>query len=91
MEKKGVGVRSLVRSTSGVKWSARASRWGLRQVIIRSIIHMDLHKANNKLVGAWLEHFWCTDEPWAYIDSQDSPWPGLGGSYHLPPYSIICD
>jgi len=20
----------------------------------------------------------------------DSPWPGLGGSHHLPPYSILC-
>ncbi len=24
-------------------------------------------------------------------DSLDSPWPGLGGSHHLPPYSILCD
>jgi len=24
------------------------------------------------------------------IDSLDSPWPGLGGSHHLPPYSILC-
>jgi hypothetical protein len=23
-------------------------------------------------------------------DTQDSPWPGLGGSHHLPPYSIFC-
>jgi hypothetical protein len=23
-------------------------------------------------------------------DTQDSPRPGLGGSHHLPPYSIIC-
>jgi len=23
-------------------------------------------------------------------DSQDSPQPGLGGSHHLPPYSILC-
>jgi hypothetical protein len=23
-------------------------------------------------------------------DTQDSPWPGLGGSHHLPPYSILC-
>jgi len=22
-------------------------------------------------------------------DSQDSAWPGLGGSHHLPPYSIL--
>jgi len=30
------------------------------------------------------------DEPWANIDSQNSPWPELGGSHHLPPYTIIC-
>jgi hypothetical protein len=24
-------------------------------------------------------------------DTQDSPQPGLGGSHHLPPYSILCD
>ncbi len=24
------------------------------------------------------------------LDTQDSPWPGLGGSQHLPPYSILC-
>ncbi len=23
-------------------------------------------------------------------DTQDSPWPELGGSHHLPPYSILC-
>jgi hypothetical protein len=23
-------------------------------------------------------------------NSQNSPWPGLGGSHHLPPYSILC-
>jgi hypothetical protein len=25
------------------------------------------------------------------MDTQDSPQPGLGGSHHLPPYSILCD
>jgi hypothetical protein len=24
-------------------------------------------------------------------DTQDSPRPGLGGSHHLPPYTILCD
>ncbi len=24
------------------------------------------------------------------LDTQDSPWLGLGGSHHLPPYSILC-
>jgi hypothetical protein len=56
----------------------------------KSIIHTDLHKPNNKLVSAWLKHFWCTDEPRTNTNSQDSPWPRLVGSPHLPPYSIIC-
>ncbi len=42
-------------------------------------------KLNNKLVNEYLKHFWCQDEPQANSDSQDSPWPGLGGSHHLPP------
>jgi hypothetical protein len=25
-----------------------------------------------------------------HLDTQDSPWPGLEGSHHLPPYSILC-
>ncbi len=57
----------------------------------RSIIQTNLHSPNNKLVSAWFEHFWCTNEPWAYTDSQDSPWPRFGGSHQLPPYSILCD
>jgi hypothetical protein len=52
---------------------------------------MSMHKPNNKLVNAWLGHFWCTDKPWTYTNSQDSPQLGLGRSHHLPPYSIICD
>ncbi len=55
-----------------------------------SIIHTDLHKPNNKLVSAQLEHFWCTNEPWANTNSQYSPWLELGGTHHLPPYSILC-
>jgi hypothetical protein len=34
--------------------------------------------------------FWCWDKPRATLDSLDSPWPGLGGSHHLPPYSMLC-
>jgi hypothetical protein len=37
-----------------------------------------------------MEHFWCTNEPRANSTSQDSPRPRLGGSHHLPPYSILC-
>ncbi len=48
------------------------------------------HKPNNKLVNAQLEHFLCTNEPHVYTNSKDSSWPRLGGSHHLPPYSIFC-
>jgi len=33
--------------------------------------------------------FWCTNQPLATMDSQESPWPRLRGSQHLPPYSIF--
>jgi len=63
---------------------------GLERVTSGSIIHMDLHKLNNKLVNAKLEHLWCMDEPRANRDSQDSPWPELGGNHHPPLYNIFC-
>ncbi len=34
--------------------------------------------------------FWCWDKPRATLDSLDSPQPEIGGSHHLPPYSILC-
>jgi hypothetical protein len=63
---------------------------GLGRTTRGSIIHTGLHKPNNKLVSAKLKHFWCMDEPWANTDWQDLPHLGLGGSHHLPPYSILC-
>ncbi len=71
----------------GPCWS---SGMGLGRMTSMSIIHMDLHNPNNKLVSAQLEHFWCISEPWANIDSQDSPWPGFGGNHHFLPYIILC-
>ncbi len=53
------------------------------------ITHTNLHKPNNKLVSAQLKHFWCQAKPQATSDSQDSSRPRLGGSHHLPPYSIF--
>ncbi len=64
-----VGVCSLTRNTSRVKGCAKASKWGLRQMTSESIIHMNLHRTNNKLISVWLEHFRCMDEPWAYTNS----------------------
>jgi hypothetical protein len=49
---KGIGVRSLVRNTSGVKGRVGALGWGLGRLTSNLIIHMDLHEPNNKLVSA---------------------------------------
>jgi hypothetical protein len=48
--KEKVGVRSLVCSTLGVEGHAKGLGWGLGQMTNKSIIHIDLYKANNKLV-----------------------------------------
>ncbi len=45
---------------------------------------MDVHKPNNKLVSARLKHFWCTNKPHAYTDSQDSPWLEVGEATTFP-------
>jgi hypothetical protein len=58
----GTGVHSLTHSTLGVEGCVGASGWGLGRMTSGSIIHTNLHKSNNKLVSAWLEQFWCTDE-----------------------------
>ncbi len=90
MEEARVEGHSLVHNTSGVKGACQSSRIGIRMNDNMSIIHNNLHKPNNKLVSAQLEHFWCTNKPRAYTNSQDSPRLGFGGSHHLPPYSILC-
>jgi len=51
---------------------------------------MVLHpNPTNELVKTHSAPFWCWDKPRATLDSLDSPRPGLGGSHHLPPYSIL--
>ncbi len=74
----------------GVEGHVGVSGWGLKRAISKSITHMDLHKPNNKLVSAQLEHVWCINEPQANTDSQDSPRLEFGQSHHLPPYSTLC-
>jgi hypothetical protein len=48
----GIKAHSLAHNISGVDGRAGALGWELRQVTSGSIIHMDLHKPNNKLVSA---------------------------------------
>jgi hypothetical protein len=88
MEKR-VGVCSLAHNTSRVKGCARALRWGLGWMTSKSIIHTNLWKPN-KLVSAWLKHFWCTNEPRAYTNSQDSPQLRLGGNLAITfPFIVL--
>jgi hypothetical protein len=46
---------------------------GLGRATIGSIIHINLHKLNNKLVNVESKHFWCMDKPHVNMDSRDSP------------------
>jgi hypothetical protein len=68
-ERKWIRACSLACSILGVEGRVRALGWGVRRLTSNSIIHMDLHKPNNNLVSAQLEHLWCTNEPRANIDS----------------------
>ncbi len=70
---------SLAYNTWRVEGRVGALRWGLGRLTTKSIIHKDLHKPNNKLVNAQLQHFWCTNEPRTNTNSQDSPQLELRG------------
>jgi len=74
----------LARNTSGVEGHATSPRWRIRTNDKQVNYSHKPNKPNNKLVNVWLEHFWCTDEPWAYTDPQDSPRLGLGGNTTFP-------
>jgi hypothetical protein len=60
---KGVGERSLAHNTSRVEGCVGAPGWGLERMTNNSITHTNLHKLNNKLVSAQLEHFLYTEKP----------------------------
>jgi hypothetical protein len=47
-----VRARSLVHNTSGIEGRAVVLGWGLGRLTSNSITHTNLHKPNNKLVGA---------------------------------------
>jgi hypothetical protein len=72
-------MRSLTSNTSKIEGHVRASGWGLGQMTSKLIIHKNLHNPN-KLVNAWMEHFWCTNEPRICMVSQDLPLPELGNN-----------
>ncbi len=43
------------------------------------------------MVRTQSKSLWCWDKPWATRTHKTHHGPDLGGSHHLPPYSILCD
>ncbi len=72
----------------GVCWKLRDRLRRGTSLLNYTVLHPN---PTNKLVKTHSAPFWCWDKPWATFDSLDSPRPGLGGSHHLPPYSILCN
>jgi hypothetical protein len=54
------------------------------------ISHESASKTNHKRVSSHSGTPLGVGTSHGHLDSLDSPRPGLGGSHHLPPYSILC-
>jgi hypothetical protein len=68
-------------------------RWYLDRKIAPcccSVSYSVLHKINPKRVSSPSETPLVLGQATGNMDSLDSPRPGLRGSHHLPPYSILC-
>ncbi len=89
-EEEGVGARSLAHNT----WRGRGVCWsfgmGLGRVDKFQLLTQGCTKSTQGgqcIVGAPLVLGRTIDN----MDTQDSPWPRLGGSHHFLFYSILCD
>jgi len=60
-------------------------------MISKSILHMDLHKLNNKLVNAFVGTLLEHRQTMTYTNLENLPRPRFEGNHHLPPYNIIYD
>jgi hypothetical protein len=92
---------------NGIVWRARGTLpalsnrrgkgvcWGSGIRLGRGTSYLVIQSCIQNQPTSWLElilhFFWCWDKPRATLDSLDSPQPELGGSHHLPPYSILCN
>jgi hypothetical protein len=85
-EEGGVGMYSLAHNTLRGRGACWSSGMGLGRIDKLIHSHGPAHNPH-KVVGAPLVLGPATGN----TDTQDSPRPGLGGSHHLPPYSILCD
>jgi hypothetical protein len=76
-------------STRGWEGRAKSSEIRLgRGTII--LLHDPASKTNHKWVSSHSGTHLVLGQATGNLDSLDSTWPGLGGSHHLPPYSILC-
>jgi hypothetical protein len=78
-------------STKG-GWEGHAESFGIRigkrdNLVSYSVLHK---KTNNKLVSLYSGSTLVLGQAMSNTDSFDSPQPGLRGSHHLPPHSILC-
>jgi hypothetical protein len=78
-------------STKG-GWNERAESSGIR--LGRGTSYLVTRSCIQNQPTSWLVHIrnilGVENKPRATLDSLNSPRPGLGGSHHLPPYSILC-
>jgi hypothetical protein len=88
-EKGEVGVCSLVCNILGIERRVGTLGWGLGQVTSKSIIHNNLPKPNNKLVSAWLEHFWLYRQTMNIYELTKLTMAWTWGSHQVPLYSIF--
>jgi hypothetical protein len=89
MEEGGIGARSLAHNTLKGRGACWSSGMGLGRVDkLHSLTWACTQPTQNGycIIGAPLVLGRATGN----TDTQDSPRPKLGGSHHLPPYSILC-
>ncbi len=89
MEERGVGARSLAHNTLRGRGACWSSKMGLGRVDkLHSLTRACTQRTQGGqcIIGALLVLGRTTGN----TNTQDSPRPGLGGSHHLPPYSIFC-
>ncbi len=81
--------RSQLPALKGVRGACQKS-WDQTRKRDNYVVTRSCIQNQHKLVRTHSAPFWCWDKPRVTLDSLDSPWPGLRGSHHLPPYSILC-
>ncbi len=88
-EEGGVGARSLAHNTlrgRGACWSSGMGLGRIDKLHSLTWACTQPTQSGQCIIGVPLVLRRATGN----TDTQDSPRPGLGGSHHLPPYSILC-